>query len=64
MRKSILALLLISFMAPSHAATAWKAGQFKDDKGDTICVYEYKQGNIYWPSDFVDYCPMTIDVDK
>lgn len=64
MRKSIIALLLIAFTAPSHAATAWKAGQFKDDDGNTVCVYEYKQGNIYWPSDFVDYCPLTIDVDE
>lgn len=64
MLRSILALVFMSVIASSHAATAWKAGQFKDDDGNTVCVYEYKQGNIYWPSDFVDYCPMTIDVDE
>lgn len=64
MLRTILFISLLAFIASTQAATAWKAGQFKDDKGDTICVYEYKQGNIYWPSDFVDYCPLTLDVDE
>lgn len=64
MYRSILALVLMAVMTPSHAATAWKAGQFKDDAGKTVCVYDYRQGNIYWPAEVGDYCPLTIDVDE
>lgn len=63
MRKSILALFLISFMAPSHAATAWKSGETKDEDGNVVCVYDYKLGHVYTAAEIGDYCPLTIDVD-
>lgn len=63
MRKSMLALFLVAFAASSHAATAWKSGQTKDEDGNVICVYSYRLGHIYSAPDFGDYCPLTIEVD-
>lgn len=64
MRKSILALFLISFIVPAHAAKAWKSGETKDDEGNVICVYAYKLGHIYVGADeFMGICPIAIDVD-
>lgn len=65
MLRSILALLLISVMASSHAATAWKSDEVKDNDGNVICVYAYKSGHIYTPAEeFVGICPITIDVEE
>lgn len=63
MRKSILALFLISFMVSSHAAVAWKTDETTDGDGDTVCVYQYSLKKIYRSADISGSCPLTIEVD-
>ncbi len=65
MLRSILALILVAFIVPAHAAKAWKSGETTDDNGYKICVYAYKFGHIYASADeFMRICPLSIDVDE
>lgn len=57
-----LVVILMTFTASSHAATAWKSGEVKDADGDTVCVYKNGFEKIYQKAEFGSICPLTIEV--